>query len=125
LNYFYVNITLRLDKGVLIGYYPIHFTLERPYVVIVNHTLIVNNTLPVPLRGVSVNLTYVNETWRGLTHIIESRETYLNVSVPPLSEFKLDLCGPQTHVYVVVSYKYSGEKVVWAGRDYGCNQTRA
>lgn len=124
LNYFYVNMTLRLDKGVLIGYYPIHFTLERPSVAIVNHTLIVNNMLPVPLRGVSVNLTYVNETWMGLTHIIESRETYLNVSVPPLSEFKLDLCGPRTYVYVVVSYKYSGEEVVWAGRDYGCNQTR-
>ncbi|AFK51675.1 hypothetical protein TCELL_1252 [Thermogladius calderae 1633] len=121
LNYFYVNLTAKLDKGLLIGYYPVHFALLKPAVKVEGCSLLVENTLPFPLENVSVKVTYVNSTWAGLVNLVHSREESFDVTVQPLKTYRLELQGVFDYAYVRVSYYYGNESVVWVGRVESCS----
>ena len=121
-NYFYVNLTAKLDRGLLIGYYPIHFTLRKPAVKVEGCTLLVENTLPFPLENVSVRVTYVNSTWVGLVNVVHSREESFNATVEPMETYRLELQGVFDYAYVRVSYYYGNESVVWVGRVEPCSR---
>ncbi|WP_440059632.1 signal peptidase I [Thermogladius sp. 4427co] len=124
-NMFYLNITARLDKGVLKGYYPINYTYRMPTVSIIGHTLIVSNPLPFSLKDVEVNITEVNETFIGLKHIVNASTTYIVVTIGPLENYTLSLCRPYSYAYVSVTYTYGSERQVWVAKVEGCFQQGA
>ncbi len=109
---FTVNLAVRLDKGIVKGHYDISFRWRRLLIALENATLEIYNPNPIPFNA-TIDATLINRTFLGSIIVIR-KVGPLNVTIQPMSTYKINLYGPGEELYVTVSYDYKfarGERV--------------
>lgn len=105
-------VNLTLDKGFLVGSYPLHISWSRLSVSVNESSLVVGNPNYIPVNITYVRITYMSYDEKTRIHkVIEVRELQ-GFTAPPKSTYTLPVEGKGEYAYVMIKYSFMGEEVV-------------
>jgi len=114
---FTLNITLSLDKGTLLGSYPLVISWQSPSLSIENSTLVIENRNPVPLKILNSTVYYMNATAYYGSPLMVGKMSLLNeTEIPPMGILRKPFPPEQDYAYVEVYYEYMNQTVRWVGK---------
>lgn len=116
-TYFQINLTITLDKGVLLGRYPLIISWQKPELILEDSNLIIENKNPVPLRVLNATIYYMSSTaYFGSPLLMESISLLNETIIPPMGVLKEDFPVKYDYAYIKIFYEYMNQTVMWVGK---------
>jgi len=112
LTSFKVLVNLTLDKGFLLGSYPLHISWGKLGISVSNNSLILSNPNYLPINVTQVRVTYMSYDELSRTHKVAQVEGLQGFMVGPRNTYVLFVEGRGEYAYVMIKYLFMGEEVV-------------
>jgi len=112
LTSFKVLVNLTLDKGFLVGSYPLHISWSKLGISVSNNSLILSNPNYLPINVTQVRVTYMSYDKWSRTHKVTQVKELEGFTVSPKNTYVLLIEGRGEYAYVMIKYLFMGEEVV-------------
>jgi signal peptidase I len=120
LSSFDVLLNLTLDKGFLIGSYPVYISWSKLSVLVNGNSLILSNPNYVPINITYVRVTYISYDEKLGIYEVSRVEELQGFTVGPKSTYVLSVESGGHHAYVMIKYSFMGGEVIEQKRiDFG------
>ena len=112
LTSFKTLINLTLDKGLLVGNYPLHISWNKVSILVNENQLILSNPNYIPINVTYVKVTYMSYDTESRTHRVVHVEELQGFTVPPRNNYSLLVESKGEYAYVMIKYLFMGEEIV-------------
>lgn len=109
---FRILVNLTLDKGFLVGSYPLRVSWSRLGVSVNGSSLVLNNPNYVPINITYARIAYISYDAGARIHRVVQVEELPSFVVGPKSTYTLSVESRWEYAYVMIKYLFMGEEVV-------------
>lgn len=107
-----ILVNLTLDRGFLVGSYPLHISWSRLGISIDGSSLVLSNPNYVPINITHARITYMIYDEKTDTHRVVWVEELRSFVVDPRNTYTLLVERKGEYAYVMIKYLFMGEEVV-------------
>ncbi len=112
LTSFKLLVNLTLDKGFLVGSYPLHISWSKLSLSVNGTSLILSNPNYAPINVTQVRVTYMRYDEKTRTHKVAEVKELPGFTVGPRNNYTLLVESRGEYAYVMIKYLFMGDEIV-------------
>ncbi|MEO3994040.1 MAG: signal peptidase I [Desulfurococcaceae archaeon TW002] len=112
LTSFKTLVNLTLDKGFLVGSYPLHISWSKLGVSVNGSSLVLNNPNYVPINITYAKITYISYDEEARIHKVVQVKELQSFIVGPKNTYVLPVESKGEYAYVMIKYLFMGEEII-------------